>query len=112
MADSQRVLILGAYGFFARIIAEKLAGAPGVELLLAGRDATKATALAYRLGLRAENARAIDATDSKLPSLLRKLGVNVVIHTAGPFQGQKYQVAAACIQARAHYLDLADGREF
>ncbi len=83
-----------------------------MELLLAGRDATKATALAYRLGLRAENARAIDATDSKLPSLLRKLGVNVVIHTAGPFQGQKYQVAAACIQARAHYLDLADGREF
>jgi hypothetical protein len=112
MADSQRVLILGAYGFFGRIIAEKLARAPGVELLLAGRDSTRATALAYQLGLRAENARAIDATDPKLPSVLRKLGINVVIHTAGPFQGQKYQVAAACIQARSHYLDIADGRDF
>jgi hypothetical protein len=112
MANSQRVLILGAYGFFGGIIAEKLARAPGVELLLAGRDASRVTALAYRIGLRAVDARALDAMDAKLPTLLRKLGVNVVIHTAGPFQGQKYAVAAACIQARAHYLDLADGRDF
>lgn len=109
---SHRVLILGGYGFFGRIIAEKLAGTPGLDLLLAGRDSNKATALAYQLGLRAENARALDATDRALPALLRKLGVNTVIHTAGPFQGQNYHVAAACIQARAHYLDLADGRAF
>jgi len=106
------VLILGGYGFFGRIIAAGLARAPGVELLLAGRDGSKATALAYQLGLRAENARAIDATDPKLPALLRKLRVNTVIHTAGPFQGQQYHVARACIEARANYLDLADGREF
>lgn len=110
--DSHRVLILGGYGFFGRIIAEKLARAPGIELLLAGRDGSQATALAYQLGLRAENARTLDATDPRLGSQLRKLGVQTLIHTAGPFQGQQYHVARACIEARANYLDLADGRAF
>jgi saccharopine dehydrogenase-like NADP-dependent oxidoreductase len=106
------VLILGAYGFFGSRIAEGLAKTPGLELILAGRDLGKATALAYQLGFRAQNARAIDATDPKLAALLRKLGVHTVIHTAGPFQGQQYQVAQAAIAAGAHYLDLADGRAF
>lgn len=110
--DSHRVLILGGYGFFGRIIAEGLARVPGVDLLVAGRDVNKATALAYQLGLRAENARVLDASDPKLGSALRKLGVNTLIHTAGPFQGQQYNVARACIEARSHYLDLADARAF
>jgi len=37
---------------------------------------------------------------------------DAVIHTAGPFQGQDYRVAEACIAAGAHYLDLADARAF
>lgn len=110
--SSVRVLILGAYGFFGSRIAEALAKTPGLELIVAGRDLDKATALAYRLGLRAPNARAIDATDPKLALVIRKLGVSIVIHTAGPFQGQQYHVARACIEARSHYLDLADGRAF
>lgn len=35
-----------------------------------------------------------------------------MIHTSGPFQSQDYKVAKACIEIRAHYIDLADGREF
>ncbi len=106
------MLLLGAYGFFGQRIAAGLARHPGVELLLAGRDASKATALAYQLGLHADRARAVDAADPKLGMLLRKLGVNTVIHTAGPFQGQQYHVARAAIEAGSHYLDLADGRAF
>jgi hypothetical protein len=83
-----------------------------VRLLLAGRDAKKATELAYQLGLTAEHARRIDADEPRLGTLLRKLGVNLVIHTAGPFQGQDYHVAQAAIEAGSHYLDLADGRAF
>jgi saccharopine dehydrogenase-like NADP-dependent oxidoreductase len=110
--SSHRVLILGAYGFFGQRIAAGLARSPGIELVLAGRDIRQATALAYQLGLTAQNARALDAGDGRLGAQLRKLGVHTVIHTAGPFQGQHYQVARACIEARAHYLDLADGRDF
>jgi hypothetical protein len=40
------------------------------------------------------------------------LHADAVIHTCGPFQAQSYQVAQACVEAGAHYVDLADGRAF
>jgi hypothetical protein len=39
-------------------------------------------------------------------------GSLVVIHAAGPFQGRDYTVAQVCVDAGAHYLDLADARDF
>jgi hypothetical protein len=108
----QRILVLGGYGFFGARICAALARNPRIQLLIAGRDASKATALAYQLGLRAENARAVDCTGPQFSQMLRKLGVTTVVHTAGPFQEQSYSVAHAAIQAGASYLDLADGREF
>jgi len=107
-----RILVLGAYGFFGSRICAALAKNPRLQLVLAGRDLGKATALAYQLGLGAERAKVIDAADPRLAVYLKKLGINVVIHTAGPFQQQRYDVAQAAIQAGCHYLDLADGRAF
>jgi saccharopine dehydrogenase-like NADP-dependent oxidoreductase len=111
-SNSQNVLVLGAYGFFGSRICEALAKNPRIRLILAGRDLTKATALAYQLGLSAEHARKVDATDPDLALRLRKLGVTTLIHTAGPFQGQGYEVARAAIKAGCTYIDLADGRAF
>ena len=108
----QRILVLGGYGFFGARICAALARNPRVQLVIAGRHADKATALAYQLGLRAENARAIDCTSPQFAPMLRKLGITTLIHTAGPFQNQNYAVAQAAIQAGANYLDLADGRDF
>jgi saccharopine dehydrogenase-like NADP-dependent oxidoreductase len=108
----QRILVLGGYGFFGARICAALARNPRIQLVIAGRDADKATALAYQLGLRAENARALDAGSPQFAQVLRKLGVTTLIHTAGPFQEQSYGVAQAAIQAGATYLDLADGRAF
>ncbi len=67
---------------------------------------------AYQLGLSANHARAVDATHPQLALQLRKLGINTLIHTAGPFQDQGYDVARAAIKAGCHYVDLADGRAF
>jgi len=53
-----------------------------------------------------------DANDPGLAARLRELAVNTLIHTAGPFQAQKYTVAKAAIEAGCHYIDLADAREF
>jgi len=108
----QTILVLGAYGFFGTRICTALAKNPRIRLILAGRDQAKATALAYQLGLNANHARALDATRTDLALQLRKLGVNTVIHTAGPFQGQGYAVARAAIKAGCNYFDLADGRAF
>jgi len=107
-----RVLVLGAYGFFGDRISTALARNPRIELILAGRDLNKATALAYQLGLKADRAKVLDATDPRFGAQLKKLRVQLLIHTAGPFQKQRYDVAQAAIQAGCHYLDLADGRAF
>jgi hypothetical protein len=43
---------------------------------------------------------------------LESLRPDLVIHCAGPFQGQDYRVALASVACSAHYIDIADGREF
>jgi len=107
-----RVLILGGYGFFGARIAKALAADPRVSVFIGGRDAVKAAAAARSLGLPAEQAVALDARGAEFAARLRALGIDVVVHTAGPFQGQDYGVARAAIDARCHYIDLGDGREF
>ena len=106
------VLILGGYGFFGRRIAAALVSQPGLQVMIGGRHVDAARAAAASLGLDATHAVAIDATGDDLGARLAALEPGLVIHTAGPFQGQRYGVARAAIDAGAHYADLADGREF
>jgi len=106
------VLVSGAYGFFGRRICQALAAEPRIRLLVAGRDPGKAQALAAALGLPAAQALALDARAATLAQQFTQAGVHTVIHTAGPFQGQDYAVARAAMAAGAHYIDLADGRDF
>jgi hypothetical protein len=106
------VMVLGGYGFFGERITESLASDSSLRLLVAGRNAAKAAALLARLRLPADQAVVVDANDPDLSARLRELRVNILIHTAGPFQAQKYTVATAAIAAGCHYIDLADGREF
>ncbi|MCC7285727.1 MAG: saccharopine dehydrogenase NADP-binding domain-containing protein, partial [Burkholderiaceae bacterium] len=101
-----KTLIVGGYGNFGARIARALARHDGIELLIAGRDAARAAALAASLGPDAR-AHALDVNDeSQLAAALR--GIGLLIHTAGPFQTQGYGVARAGV----HYIDLADGRRF
>lgn len=106
------VLILGGYGFFGARIAAGLATNPLIRLLIAGRDHSKAKRFTQSLNLPGDHAIQLDATSPDFAPTLRSLGVNTVIHTAGPFQGQNYKVASDAIEAKANYIDLADGRSF
>lgn len=54
----------------------------------------------------------LDRQSEQFEADLKALHPNIVVHTAGPFQGQGYRVAEACIQVGSHYVDLADGRDF
>jgi hypothetical protein len=108
-AGPLRVLVLGGYGHFGSVIAERIAGIAGVEVIVAGRDGARAEALAQRIG--AQSAR-IDIDDVGLTNRLRTLGCGLVISTAGPFQGEDYRVPQSAIAAGAHYIDIADARGF
>lgn len=91
-----RAVLIGASGNFGARIARALQDDKDIELIRAGRSA---------------QAR-IDIHAPSLEHDLSALRPSVVIHCAGPFQGQDYLVAKAALSAGAHYLDLADGRDF
>lgn len=105
-----RVLVLGGYGNFGARICRALAGDAAIELLIGGRDLAKAERLAAECGGRGLR---IDMAATDFAAQLGQHGVELVIHSAGPFQQQAgYAVARAAVAAGAHYVDLADGRRF
>ncbi|KGQ18829.1 Saccharopine dehydrogenase [Lysobacter dokdonensis DS-58] len=109
-----RVLVLGGYGQFGRRIVQALSRDADMTVIVAGRDGVQAKALcdALRIGARATlEAEAIDITGD-FDAALHRVRPNLVIHTAGPFQAQGYDVARAVLAFGAHYIDLADGRAF
>jgi hypothetical protein len=91
-----RVVVLGGSGNFGARICRALKQDPGIEVIPAGRSATA------RLDIHAPG----------FEQDLSTLRPGLVIHCAGPFQGQDYRVPRAALASGAHYLDLADGREF
>jgi hypothetical protein len=109
-------VVLGGYGNFGRRICRALVQDRALMVIVAGRDGARAADYAHELqqaGCPATlAASALDAKQADLAPALRALAADLVIHTAGPFQGQDYHVARACIDARAHYVDLADARRF
>lgn len=92
-----RAVVIGASGNFGVRICRALQQDSIFDVIPAGRSAAGAH---------------VDIRSPDLEQDLNALRPGLVIHCAGPFQGQDYRVARAALAARAHYLDLADGREF
>lgn len=91
-------------------------GEPNTELIVTSRTVARAGALVTELRRHepaaALCAAALDQSSRDFEADLINLEPDIVIHTAGPYQGQDYRVARACIDAGSHYIDLADGRDF
>lgn len=114
MSGKPRVVVFGGTGHFGARICRRLAKGPDLELIVTSRSAERAIRLAAELQDQAAtvNIAAVDQDAPDLAARLRELNPVVVIHTAGPYQGQDYGVAQACIDTGCHYVDLADGRQF
>ncbi|QIK80325.1 saccharopine dehydrogenase [Lysobacter sp. HDW10] len=110
-----RVVVLGGYGLFGQRISARLAKDPSFHVSVAGRHPDKANDLIRTLD---EDARsrcasvAIDTHASDFPARLAALSPHIVIDTAGPFQARDLRVPHAALQAGAHCIDLADGRDY
>jgi Saccharopine dehydrogenase NADP binding domain len=101
-----RTIVIGGAGNFGARIVRALRADPAIELLIAGRR--RATVL----GAEDVQSVALDMDAHDFAQRLLALSPALVIHCVGPFQGQDYRVARAALAAGAHYLDLADGRQF
>ncbi|RDS78821.1 saccharopine dehydrogenase [Dyella monticola] len=107
-----RVLVIGATGVFGARIAARLAHDARFELTLAGRTRVTLERMREEIGDASIKLAVIDVDAGNLQDTLRKHAPQLVIHAAGPFQGQDYRVAQACLACDSHYVDLADGRDF
>lgn len=105
-SGAMRVVILGAAGNFGARIVRALQHDSNIQLMAAGRHPKTIP------GADSVESVVLDISAPDFPMRLRQLSPGLVIHCVGPFQGQDYRVAIAALSAGAHYLDLADGREF
>ncbi len=116
MSGPKKIVVLGGTGHFGGRICRRLAGEANTTMVVTSRRLADADALAANLRQSSPGASvraaALDQSSAGFARDLTALSPNIVIHTAGPYQGQNYRVAEACIDCGSHYIDLADGREF
>ena len=107
-----RVMVVGGYGAFGRLICERLGREKDIQLVVAGRSAAKAQDAAAQLSAMSKQTVAYAVVDAERasPDQLAEFRPDVIINASGPFQAQSYTLARACIAARCHYIDLADAR--
>lgn len=105
-----RVIVIGGLGNFGARICQRLAQEPGLTVIAASRGTGGGV---HRFSSAQTVATLpLDIHSSDFQARLAEAAPGLVIHCAGPFQGQDYRVAMAACAAGAHYLDLADGRDF
>lgn len=108
MAESPRIVVIGATGYTGRLVARELA-AHSAPCVLTGRTPPKLERLAAELG-GADTALA----DVRQPASLARVVQHgdVVINCAGPFTDLGEPVVRACIEQGAHYLDTTGEQLF
>ena len=95
------LVVYGAYGYTGELVA-RVAAQRGLSPVLAGRDSEQVVRVARAIGA---DWRAFPLSD---PEAIRRgiRGAAVVLHCAGPFVHTATPMAEACVDERAHYLDL------
>lgn len=113
---SRKILVLGGYGNFGRLICRELACKKDLELVISGRNEKKAdqlvTSLQNQFAGASVSTLVLDIFSEAFVRALSDLNPFLVIHTSGPFQGQDYRIPRACVETGSHYIDLADDRRF
>ena len=116
LPSEKTIVVIGATGHFGTRICRRLIDEDNLTLVVASRSLRLAESLALELAderaAAVIQAASIDQTASQFESDLAGLSPDLVVHTAGPYQGQDYRVAECCIAIGCHYVDLADGRDF
>lgn len=109
-----RVLIVGGYGTFGGRLARLLAEDGRCTLFIGGRDAAAAARFCERqTGPFRMVPVLIDRHEPE--DVLRRLRPAIVVDASGPFQAygeNPLRLVRACLEAGAHYLDLADSAGF
>lgn len=106
MARQPRVLIVGGYGVFGRLLAREILETTDARVVIAGRNIRRANEECRALGMRADPV-ALDLSD---PAALAReaAGCAAVVCAAGPFSSLAPDLPAVAARAGAHWFDVAD----
>ncbi len=105
MSRESTVGIVGAYGMTGVVVAQELHRMTDLNLVVGGRDESRANALATELGERA-TARQVDIYDEKsLPGFCE--GCGVIVNCAAPSARVLDTVLKGALKVRSHYVDPA-----
>ncbi len=107
------VLIIGGTGVFGKRLVRHLAKFEGIELFVSSRNAAKALAFIKTLPncvapLHAVSLNCAENLDTRLTEILPF----IVVDCSGPFQGAGYDTASCVLRNGAHFIDLADARDY
>lgn len=109
-------MVLGASGNFGKRICESLVTISDIKLVISGRNREKILRFYQTLKNQHQNANiehlVLDITSGQFQNIIKAIQPYLVIHTAGPFQGQNHRIPETCIGIGSHYIDLADDRRF
>ncbi|MBE9098279.1 saccharopine dehydrogenase NADP-binding domain-containing protein [filamentous cyanobacterium LEGE 07170] len=107
--NEQKVLVVGGYGTVGSLVSELLATDEYIELVVAGRNESKARKLAQTLQCEW---RTIDISNA--PSISSALqDIDVIINCfSGPFTHAPLLLPELAAQAGIHYLDVAGSYEY
>lgn len=95
------LLIYGANGYTGQLIVEECLRR-GIRPIVAGRRAETLAPLASAHGLEVR----VAALDDAAAMQRALIGVQVVLHAAGPFFRTSAPMVRACLAAKVHYLDI------
>ncbi|CAN6374007.1 unnamed protein product [Urochloa humidicola] len=107
-----RVLVLGATGRVGGSTATALSKLrPDLNILVGGRNREKGESFAAKLGEQSEFVQVDTSNASTLEKALH--GVDLVVHTAGPFQRvEECTVLQAAISTKTAYIDVCDDTDY
>ena len=100
------IIVYGATGYTGRLVAEYLAGKPGLKWAMAGRSAAKLAEVQRLIGAPEDTPFVLaDADDpASLDDMAKR--TKVVLTTVGPYQLYGNELVAACVANGTDYTDL------
>ncbi|APX13942.1 hypothetical protein BWR18_16020 [Tateyamaria omphalii] len=105
--------MIGGTGVFGKRLVRHLSGQPGLALYVSSRSAAKAETFIKTLKRPQAELRPVTLdTSVNLHEQLDNIRPRIVVDCSGPFQGAGYETAQAAVSAGAHFIDLADARDY
>lgn len=109
-----KILVVGASGYFGKLLVAELMQQANASLILAGRRVEPLQQLISEVGsTRVDRLQSMQIDLREAQSCQTAIqSVDVVVCAAGPYQGMPLHLAQACVSQGVHYIDFSDDRQF